>query len=74
MTTSADDAAGGVPSAGADDTAPGAISDDQLPEDLRPSEDNPLARNPDEEGDEVAPGSGRQSDDGVDPVSAAPGS
>ena len=25
------------------------VSDDQLPEDLRPSEDNPLAKAPDEE-------------------------
>jgi hypothetical protein len=30
----------------------GDISDDQLPEDLQPSEDNPLARHPDQTGDE----------------------
>ena len=33
----------------------GSISDEQLPEDLRPTDDNPLAKNPDENGDE-APG------------------
>jgi hypothetical protein len=30
----------------------GDISDDQLPEDLQPSEDNPLARHPEQTGDE----------------------
>ena len=32
-----------------DPDEPGYISDDQLPEDVRPSEDNPLAQDPDEE-------------------------
>lgn len=31
---------------------PGEIADDQLPEDLQPGEDNPLARHPDQTGDE----------------------
>jgi hypothetical protein len=31
---------------------PGAISDEQLPEDLQPTEDNPLARHPRQTGDE----------------------
>jgi len=28
------------------------ISDEQLPEDLRPTDDNPLAKNPEQEGEE----------------------
>jgi hypothetical protein len=28
------------------------VSDDQLPEDLQPAEDNPLARHPDQTGDD----------------------
>jgi hypothetical protein len=32
--------------------APGEITDDQLPEDLQPSEDNPLARHPEQTGNE----------------------
>jgi hypothetical protein len=42
------------------DDGPGGISDDQLPEDLQPSEDNPLAKNPDESGEEsvAKPGAG----------------
>ena len=31
-----------------EDTAPEYIDDSQLPEDLRPTDDNPLAQNPDE--------------------------
>jgi hypothetical protein len=31
---------------------PGDIGDDQLPEDLQPTEDNPLARHPGQSGDE----------------------
>jgi hypothetical protein len=43
------------------DAEPGGISDDQLPEDLQPTDDNPLAQNPDEGGDEdAAPGGGPQ--------------
>jgi hypothetical protein len=30
---------------------PGEVADDQLPEDLRPSEENPLARHPEQTGD-----------------------
>lgn len=30
----------------------GEISDEQLPEDLQPTDDNPLAKNPDEDSDE----------------------
>jgi hypothetical protein len=47
MTTSPE--GGGSP--GPEDTA-GTIGDDQLPEDLRPTDDNPLAKNPDEEEEE----------------------
>ncbi len=43
------------------DDGPG-ISDDQLPEDLRPTDDNPLAKNPDEEGDEDDKSSGFKPD------------
>jgi hypothetical protein len=35
-----------------DDGAPGDIGDSQLPEDLQPTEDNPLARHPGQTGDE----------------------
>jgi hypothetical protein len=35
-----------------DEGAPGDIGDDQLPEDLQPSEDNPLARHPSQTGQE----------------------
>jgi hypothetical protein len=34
------------------DSEPGGIGDDQLPEDLQPSEDNPLARHPRQTGNE----------------------
>lgn len=34
-----------------DDGEAQGITDDQLPEDLRPTEDNPLARHPDQTGD-----------------------
>ena len=34
------------------DTVPGEITDEQLPEDLQPTEDNPLARHPQQTGDE----------------------
>lgn len=33
-------------------SAPGDIGDDRLPPDLQPTEDNPLARHPDQTGDE----------------------
>ena len=35
-----------------DSGAPGDIGDDQLPPDLQPTEDNPLARHPDQSGDD----------------------
>lgn len=35
-----------------DEQEPGGIGEEQLPEDLRADEDNPLARHPDETGDE----------------------
>ena len=35
-----------------DSGEPGDIGDDQLPEDLQPTEDNPLARHPGQTGDE----------------------
>ncbi len=35
-----------------EDRAPGEVSDDLLPEDLQPSEDNPLARHPGQTGDD----------------------
>lgn len=31
---------------------PGEVADEQLPEDLRPSEENPLARHPEQTGDD----------------------
>jgi hypothetical protein len=34
------------------DVVPGEITDDQLPEDLQPTEDNPLARHPEQTGDD----------------------
>lgn len=37
------------------DKGPG-ITDDQLPEDVRPSDDNPLAKGPGEDGEEGEPG------------------
>lgn len=37
------------------ESAPGVIGDDQLPEDLRPTDDNPLAKNPDPDVDPNAP-------------------
>ena len=39
-------------SGGASDATNEGISDDQLPPDVQPSEDNPLARHPDQTGDE----------------------
>ncbi len=47
-TSTADDTA----SAPAPEEGQGAISDEQLPEDLQPTEDNPLARHPGQTGDE----------------------
>lgn len=35
-----------------DEGRPGEVGDAQLPEDLQPSEDNPLARHPDQTGEE----------------------
>jgi hypothetical protein len=35
-----------------DEGGPGEVGDAQLPEDLQPSEDNPLARHPDQTGEE----------------------
>ena len=35
-----------------DDGVPGDVGDSQLPEDLQPTEDNPLARHPGQSGDE----------------------
>jgi hypothetical protein len=35
-----------------DSGEPGDVGDDQLPEDLQPTEDNPLARHPGQTGDE----------------------
>jgi hypothetical protein len=35
-----------------DSGEPGDVGDDQLPEDLQPTEDNPLARHPEQTGDE----------------------
>ena len=37
---------------GLDAGEPGQVGDAELPEDLQPSEDNPLARHPDQTGDE----------------------
>ncbi len=44
------DTGGGAP--GVESGVPGDVGDDQLPEDLQPHEDNPLARHPDQTGDE----------------------
>lgn len=38
--------------ASGDEQEPGGIGEEQLPEDLRADEDNPLARHPDETGDQ----------------------
>jgi hypothetical protein len=35
-----------------DEGEPGEVGDAQLPDDLKPTEDNPLARHPDQTGDE----------------------
>jgi hypothetical protein len=49
--------------------APGDISDDQLPEDLRPSEDNPLARHPGQTGqDDDQIGADREGDPDTAPL------
>lgn len=50
-TTSPADADNDSPSAAPDDTTLPGVSDDQLPDDLQPSEDNPLAQplDPDDE-------------------------
>ena len=44
------------------ETEQGYIDDSQLPEDLQPTDDNPLAQNPDEEGEgEDVPSTGSDS-------------
>lgn len=45
-----DNASGSSDTADHEDTAPEYIDDSQLPEDLRPTDDNPLAQNEDESG------------------------
>ena len=54
-----------------DSGEPGDIGDDQLPEDLQPTEDNPLARHPDQtgEGDDRI-GEDREDDPETAPLSA----
>jgi len=49
---------------GGDDSSRGYIDDDQLPEDVRPDDDNPLAQNPGEGGEQAEGGplSGSQED------------
>ena len=48
-----------------DEVAPDSVTDDQLPEDLRPGDDNPLARPlPEDEGEDVDLGIGETSDGG----------
>ena len=44
------------------ESTPGAIDDDQLPEDLRPDK-NPLAANPDQQGEDAAIGGDSSSSD-----------
>jgi hypothetical protein len=50
-----------------DEVAPDSITDDQLPEDLRPGDDNPLARPlPDGESADLGTGEPSSRDDGED--------
>ena len=50
---------------------PGDIGDDRLPEDLQPTEDNPLARHPGQTGDEDDQiGADREDDPDTAPLSA----
>jgi hypothetical protein len=50
------------------ESGPGDIGDDQLPEDLRPTEDNPLARHPGQTGeDDDIIGSDTEGGDAQDP-------
>jgi hypothetical protein len=54
-----------------DSGAPGDIGDDQLPEDLQPTEDNPLARHPGQSGDEDDQiGADREDDPDTAPLTA----
>jgi hypothetical protein len=51
-----------------DHTAPedqrgGAVTDEQLPEDLRPTDDNPLAKNPQQEGEDTTVGQPMKADE-----------
>ncbi len=54
-----------------DEGAPGDIGDAQLPEDLQPTEDNPLARHPGQSGDEDDQiGTDREGDPETAPLTA----
>jgi hypothetical protein len=54
-----------------DSGEPGEVGDAQLPEDLQPSEDNPLARHPDQTGDEDDQiGADREEDPETAPLTA----
>ena len=53
-----------------EESAPGDIGDDKLPEDLQPTEDNPLARHPSQTGDEDDKiGADNESGDAANPSS-----
>ena len=54
-----------------DEGGPGEVGDAQLPDDLKPSEDNPLARHPDQTGDEDDQiGADREEDPETAPLTA----
>jgi hypothetical protein len=76
MTPSPDrpDGDGTDPSSQSGDDAPGLISDEELPEDLQPTDDNPLARDPDadDEGSDGDAASGPGRVDGM-PDAGQPG-
>ena len=51
--------------------APGVVTDEDLPEDLQPSEENPLARHPEQSGDEDDRiGADREGDPDTAPLTA----
>ena len=55
-----------------DQGGPGDVADADLPEDLRPTEDNPLARHPEQTGDQDdAIGADREEDPETAPLTAA---
>lgn len=74
MTTTPENASADEPAdRGRDDDEPGYITDDQLPQDVRPDEDNPLALDPDEQnGDSTTSSDEAASGDGPDSSQRTP--